>query len=69
MSFSDSYLRRLCKRIGSELILMPGAMIALRHPTDGRVQRRAEDGTWCHSAGAAESGVDRVQEHLFTALQ
>ncbi|MBA3867468.1 MAG: NUDIX domain-containing protein [Solirubrobacterales bacterium] len=58
MSFADSYLGQLRKRIGSELVLMPGAMIALRRPTDGRVlfTRRADDGTWCLPAGAAEPG-------------
>lgn len=58
MSFSESYLDRLRKQIGSELVLMPGAMIALRRPSDGRVlfTRRADDGTWCLPAGAAEPG-------------
>ena len=58
VSFSDSYLGRLRKRIGSELVLMPGAMVALRRPADGRVlfTRRADDGTWCFPAGAAEPG-------------
>jgi 8-oxo-dGTP pyrophosphatase MutT (NUDIX family) len=37
---------------------MPGAMIVLRRPSDGRVllTRRADDGTWCLPAGAAEAG-------------
>jgi 8-oxo-dGTP pyrophosphatase MutT (NUDIX family) len=58
MSFSDSYLGQLRKRIGSELVLMPGAMIALRRPADGRVlfTRRADDSTWCLPAGAAGPG-------------
>jgi 8-oxo-dGTP pyrophosphatase MutT (NUDIX family) len=58
MSFSDSYLGQLRKRIGSELVLMPGAMIALRRPADGRIllTRRADDGMWCLPAGAAEPG-------------
>lgn len=58
LSFSDSYLGQLRKRIGSELLLMPGAMVALRRPADGRVlfTRRADDGTWCLPAGAAEPG-------------
>lgn len=58
MSFSESYLGQLRKRIGSELVLMPGAMIALRRPADGQVlfTRRADDGTWCLPAGAAEPG-------------
>lgn len=58
VSFSDSYLGHLRKRIGSELVLMPGAMVALRRSADGRVlfTRRADDGTWCLPAGAAEPG-------------
>jgi 8-oxo-dGTP pyrophosphatase MutT (NUDIX family) len=58
MSFSDSYLGQLRKRIGSELVLMPGAMVALRRPSDGCVlfTRRADDETWCLPAGAAEPG-------------
>jgi len=58
MSFSDSYLGRLRERIGSELVLMPGATVALRRPSDGRVllTRRADDGTWCLPGGAAEPG-------------
>lgn len=58
LSFSDSYLGRLRARIGSELVLMPGAMVVLRRPADGRVlfTRRADDGTWCLPAGAAEPG-------------
>lgn len=58
MSFSESYLGQLRKRIGSELVLMPGAMIALRRPDDGRVlfTRRTDDRTWCLPAGAAEPG-------------
>lgn len=58
MSFSDSYLGRLRTRIGSDLVLMPGAMVALRRPADGWVlfTRRADDGTWCLPAGAAEPG-------------
>lgn len=58
MSFSDSYLGQLRKRIGSELVLMPGAMNRLRRPANGRVlfTRRADDGTWCLPAGTAEPG-------------
>lgn len=52
-----SYLWRLRQAIGDELVLMPGAMIALRRP-DGKVllTRRADDGTWFLPAGAAEPG-------------
>jgi 8-oxo-dGTP pyrophosphatase MutT (NUDIX family) len=58
MSFTDSYLGQLRKRIGGALVLMPGAMVVLRRPVDGRVlfTRRADDGTWCLPAGAAEPG-------------
>jgi len=57
MAYAGSYLWRLRQAIGSELALMPGAMVALRRE-DGRVllTKRADDGTWCLPAGAAEQG-------------
>jgi 8-oxo-dGTP pyrophosphatase MutT (NUDIX family) len=70
MSFSDSYLGRLRKRIGNELVLMPGAMIALRRPADGRIllTRRADDGTWCLPAGAAEPGGSFAATAMHTII-
>jgi hypothetical protein len=43
--------------VGNDLILMPGAMVALQR-NDGQVllTKRADDGTWCLPAGAAEVG-------------
>src|ERR1044072_1234683 len=57
MPYVDSYLWRLRQKIGSELVLIPGAMVALRRD-DGRIllTRRADDDTWCLPAGAAEAG-------------
>jgi len=57
MSYVDSYLWRLRQAVGSDLVLMPGAMVALRRD-DGRVllTKRADDGSWCLPAGAAEVG-------------
>jgi 8-oxo-dGTP pyrophosphatase MutT (NUDIX family) len=57
MAFVGSYLWRLRQAIGNELVLMPGAMVALRRD-DGQVlfTQRADDGTWCLPAGAAEIG-------------
>jgi 8-oxo-dGTP pyrophosphatase MutT (NUDIX family) len=57
MAFADSYLGRLRRKVGDDLVLMPGAMVVLRR-ADGRVllTRRADDGTWCLPAGAAEPG-------------
>jgi 8-oxo-dGTP pyrophosphatase MutT (NUDIX family) len=57
MAYAGSYLWRLRQAIGSELALMPGAMVVLRRE-DGRVllTKRADDGTWCLPAGAAEPG-------------
>ena len=62
MSYAGSYLWRLRQAIGSELALMPGAMIALRQD-DGRIllTKRADDGTWCLPAGAAEPGGSFAQ--------
>jgi 8-oxo-dGTP pyrophosphatase MutT (NUDIX family) len=76
MSYADSYLRGLRRVIGSELVLMPGAMVALRRP-DGQVllTLRADDGTWCLPAGAAEPGgsfartaVDELREEAGVLL-
>ncbi len=57
MPYAGSYLWRLRQAIGSELVLMPGAMVVLRRD-DGRIllTKRADDGTWCLPAGAAEPG-------------
>jgi 8-oxo-dGTP pyrophosphatase MutT (NUDIX family) len=57
MAYAGSYLWKLRQAVGSELVLMPGAMVALRRD-DGAVllTRRADDGHWCLPAGAAESG-------------
>jgi 8-oxo-dGTP pyrophosphatase MutT (NUDIX family) len=43
--------------VGNDLVLMPGAMVALQRD-DGRVllTKRTDDGTWCLPAGAAEPG-------------
>jgi 8-oxo-dGTP pyrophosphatase MutT (NUDIX family) len=57
MPYAGSYLWRLRQAIGTDLALMPGAMIALRRD-DGRVllTRRTDDDTWCLPGGAAEPG-------------
>jgi len=57
MAYRGSYLWRLRQAVGNELVLMPGAMVALQRE-DGRVllTKRADDGTWCLPAGAAEAG-------------
>lgn len=58
MAYVDSYLWRLRQAFGNELVLMPGAMVALQRE-DGRVllTKRADDGTWCLPAGATEVGA------------
>ena len=57
MGYRGSYLWRLRQAVGNDLVLMPGAMIALRRE-DGHVllTQRSDDGTWCLPAGAAEPG-------------
>jgi 8-oxo-dGTP pyrophosphatase MutT (NUDIX family) len=57
MAFVGSYLWRLRRKVGSELVLVPGAMVALQRP-DGRVllTKRGDNGAWCLPAGAAEEG-------------
>jgi len=58
MGFVGSYLWRLRQKVGSDLVLMPGAMVVLRDGA-GRVllTRRVDDGTWCLPAGGAEEGA------------
>jgi 8-oxo-dGTP pyrophosphatase MutT (NUDIX family) len=43
--------------VGNDLVLMPGAMVALQRE-DQRVllTKRTDDGAWCLPAGAAERG-------------
>lgn len=57
MAYRGSYLWRLRQTVGSELVLMPGAMVAVQR-ADQRIllAKRADDGTWCLPAGAAEPG-------------
>jgi 8-oxo-dGTP pyrophosphatase MutT (NUDIX family) len=70
MPYAGSYLWRLRQKIGDSLVLMPGAMVALqRDDQQILVARRADDGSWCLPAGAAEIGgsfagtaVDEVRE-------
>jgi 8-oxo-dGTP pyrophosphatase MutT (NUDIX family) len=62
MPYVDSYLWRLRQAVGNELVLMPGAMVALQRD-DGQVllTRRADDRSWCLPAGAAEIGGSFAQ--------
>ncbi len=57
MAYRGSYLWRLRQAVGNDLVLMPGAMVAVQRD-DQRVllTKRADDGTWCLPAGAAEPG-------------
>jgi 8-oxo-dGTP pyrophosphatase MutT (NUDIX family) len=77
MAYVDSYLWRLRRVVGTDLVLMPGAMIALLD-ADGRVlvTKRADDGTWCLPGGAAEPGgsfartaVDEVAEETGLVIE
>jgi 8-oxo-dGTP pyrophosphatase MutT (NUDIX family) len=62
LDFADSYLGRLRQRVGSDLVLMPGAIVVLER-SDGRVllTERSDDGSWCLPAGAAEVGGSFAQ--------
>jgi 8-oxo-dGTP pyrophosphatase MutT (NUDIX family) len=57
VAFAGSYLWRLRRKVGAELVLMPGAMVVLQRD-DGHVllTRRTDTGEWCLPAGAAEEG-------------
>ncbi len=57
MAYRDSYLWRLRRTVGNDLVLMPGAMVALQREDGGvLLTKRTDDGTWCLPAGAAEAG-------------
>jgi 8-oxo-dGTP pyrophosphatase MutT (NUDIX family) len=57
MPYAGSYLWRLRQGVGNDLVLMPGAMVALQR-SDGQVllTKRADDGSWSLPGGAAEVG-------------
>jgi 8-oxo-dGTP pyrophosphatase MutT (NUDIX family) len=57
MPFEGSTLWRLRQKVGSDLVLFPGAMVFLVRE-DGAVllTRRADNGEWCPPAGGAEAG-------------
>jgi 8-oxo-dGTP pyrophosphatase MutT (NUDIX family) len=57
MPFEGSSLWRLRQKVGSDLVLFPGAMVFLVRD-DGAVlfTRRVDNGMWCLPAGGAEEG-------------
>jgi 8-oxo-dGTP pyrophosphatase MutT (NUDIX family) len=70
MAYANSYLWRLRQRVGNDLVLMPGAMVALRD-ADGKIllTKRGDDGTWCLPAGAAETGGHAPTRHALALLR
>lgn len=70
MRFEDSYLGRLRRRVGSDLVLMPGASTMVID-ADERILllRRADDDTWCMPGGAAEMGSSFVTTALTELLE
>ncbi|HEY5333377.1 MAG TPA: NUDIX domain-containing protein [Solirubrobacterales bacterium] len=57
MPFEGSYLWRLRQKVGHDLVLVPGAAIAVQRE-DGRILfgRRGDNGVWALPGGAAEVG-------------
>jgi 8-oxo-dGTP pyrophosphatase MutT (NUDIX family) len=57
LSFEGSYLWRLRRKVGHDLVLVPGAAVAAQR-SDGQVlfALRGDDRTWCLPGGAAEEG-------------
>jgi 8-oxo-dGTP pyrophosphatase MutT (NUDIX family) len=57
LSFEGSYLWQLRQKVGHDLVLMPGAAVAVQRE-DGQVlfTRRGDNGTWCLPGGSAEVG-------------
>lgn len=70
MGYIGSYTWQLREKVGSQLLLMPGAQVVLVDATDRVLfQRRRDNGLWEIPAGAAEPGgsfrstaVDEVRE-------
>lgn len=62
VAYRGSYLWRLRQAVGNDLVLMPGAMVAVQRD-DQRIllTKRADDETWCLPAGAAEPGGSFVR--------
>jgi 8-oxo-dGTP pyrophosphatase MutT (NUDIX family) len=57
MAFEGSYLWRIRQKLGSELVLMPGASVVVeRERGEVLLLRRSDTGEWCVPAGAAEVG-------------
>ncbi|HVS99154.1 MAG TPA: NUDIX domain-containing protein [Solirubrobacterales bacterium] len=57
MPFEGSYLWRLRQKVGSDPVLMPGAMLFLVGDDDAVLfTRRTDNGMWCLPAGGAEEG-------------
>jgi 8-oxo-dGTP pyrophosphatase MutT (NUDIX family) len=76
MPFEGSYLWRLRQKVGSDLVLFPGAMVFLVRD-DGAVlfTRRVDNGMWCLPAGGAEEGgsfgataIDELREETGVAV-
>ena len=62
MPYRGSYLWQLRRAVGHELVLMPGAMIALQRDDQSiLLTKRTDDGSWCLPAGAAEPGGSFAQ--------
>jgi 8-oxo-dGTP pyrophosphatase MutT (NUDIX family) len=57
LSFEGSYLWRLRQKVGHDLVLTPGAAVAVQRE-DGKMLfvLRGDDATWCLPGGAAEVG-------------
>jgi ADP-ribose pyrophosphatase YjhB (NUDIX family) len=57
LPFEGSYLWRLRQKVGHDLVLMPGAAVAVQRE-DGKVLfgRREDNGVWALPGGGAEEG-------------
>jgi ADP-ribose pyrophosphatase YjhB (NUDIX family) len=56
-SFADSYLGKLRAKVGSQLLLVPGARVVLENPAgEILLQKRRDFGLWGLPGGNAEEG-------------
>jgi 8-oxo-dGTP pyrophosphatase MutT (NUDIX family) len=70
MAFVGSYLWKLRQVVGSELVLMPGAMVVVqRGDGDVLLTKRGDTGAWCLPGGAAEVGGSFAQTAIDELLE
>ena len=69
MSFENSYLGQLRKKIGHDLVIIPGTRIVLENPANEiLLERRTDFGLWGLPGGAAEADAS-AQETIIREVK